>query len=199
MRKTSGLAVDGPAAGGDVQALFTRHFVAQSRRPAPLTDVAVDSLHPEQRCLLATDGMVSTVLEAYHLEPIVVRPVSQGEVPVHGAEADWLGISQAATVVRRRVEIRGLVSGVTYVAAESLLVPSRLPDGFGDDIDRFPSGLGAALFARGIESRRELLWFGAGPLPGWYPDQDGGGVLQRTYRVINGGQPISLITESFLR
>ncbi|HEX6499071.1 MAG TPA: chorismate pyruvate-lyase family protein [Micromonosporaceae bacterium] len=183
----------------DLQALVARHFVAQASRPVELRDVAVDTLRPEQRCLLATDGMVSTTLETYHLEPVVAHPISQDDVPVPRPQADWLDVPEATVVLRRRVVIRGQDSGVAYVAAESLLVPSRLPHGFGPGIGRFPSGLGAALAATGIESRRELLWFGAATLPEWYPTPVPGRLPQRTYRVIHRGEPISLITESFLR
>jgi chorismate-pyruvate lyase len=198
MREATGVTLGARPAGDDVEALFTRHFVAQASRPVGLLDVPVGSLHPGHRCLLATDGMVSTTLEAYNLEPIAAHPVSQGDVRAPATEAHWLGVAPAATAFRRRVALRGAVSEALYVVAESLLVPSRLPTGFGGAIDRFPSGLGAALLASGIESRRELLWFGAGPVPDWYPVPDGRHVLQRTYRVVHGGEPVALVTESFL-
>lgn len=183
----------------DLQALVSRHFVAQASRPVGLSDLVVDTMRPEQRCLLATDGMVSTALETYHLEPVVAHPVSQVEVPVVAPESDWLGVAEATSVLRRRVVIGGVESGTVYVVAESLLVLSRLPHGFAPGLDRFPAGLGAALSSTGIESRRELLWFGAATLPEWYPSPVAGPLPQRTYRVVHGGEPISLITESFLR
>ncbi|SCL21436.1 4-hydroxybenzoate synthetase (chorismate-pyruvate lyase) [Micromonospora pallida] len=198
MRDATGVALGARPPGDDVETLFTRHFVAQASRPVGLLDVPVGGLHPGHRCLLATDGMVSTTLEAYHLEPIAAQPVSQGDARLDATDAHWLAVPSAATAFRRRVALRGAVSDTLYVVAESLLVPSRLPAGFGDAIDRFPSGLGAALLASGIESRRELLWFGAGTVPDWYPVAAGRHALQRTYRVVHGGEPVALITESFL-
>lgn len=168
--------------GGD---LLTRHFVAQRHRPPDLADVAPDRIGDFARCLLVTDGTVSTLVEAHELEPVAVERAGAAP-PVDGALTPWLDVGAGEAVLSRRIVMRGTCSGRVHVTAESHLVPARLPAEFVDVLGLSAKGLGEALRALRVDHHRELLWFGArGP------------VLSRTYRLLVAGRPAVLITESF--
>lgn len=172
-------------------------FVAQTCRPDELWDVDIFALWPYQRALLIADGTVTRLVEAMVWEPLSAEVLDQRGVEVDDERATFLDLSAAASVVRRRVAITGRESGQTPAFAESLLVVSRLPDAFFGSLNN-PEGLGEVIGRLGLETRRELLWFGYTAAPGWaktavteLP------LLTRSYRIITGGTPAILITESF--
>jgi len=178
--------------------LVARHFAGQDRRPARLADVAPDTLTAYHRCLLVTDGIVSSMIEALAQEPVVVDCLAQQEILLADPDGcGWLQVRPGTAVVRRRVVIRGASSGIAYAQAESDLVARRLPPGFVDLLDGEPGGLGAALATGQVESRNELLWFGLAAGEAAPEEAAGQPALVRSYRVFVGGRPTLLVTQSF--
>lgn len=173
-------------------------FVAQERRPDGLLPVNLRALSPFHRALLAIDGTVTTFIEAYTMEPVVVEVLTQ--IPHDlAAEHAWLDLPAGSRVIVRQVELRGASTGRLHAHAVSLLVADRMPEPVTRAIDENPRGLGGAMLVAGLETRREVLWYGRERIPGdgppgpWGP----GDCLSRTYRVISRDHPIMLITERF--
>lgn len=164
-----------------------------------MEDADLLELTPHQRALLTYDGTVTRLLEALVLEPLTVEVLDQRTTAAGDLGAVWLDLSStAASVVRRRVSIAGRDSGRLHVVAESLLVPSRLPQAFIEALMGNPKGLGEALGDLHLETRRELLWFGSAHAPGWAePIVVEKLLLTRSYRIIVSGHPSILIVESF--
>jgi len=195
--------VAGAAAAGDAGAAVfdpTREaFVAQSQRPAHLLPVSVAALTPFQRGLLVIDGTVTRFVEAYWLEPVSVRRLSQEELRLEAHEP-WLDAAAGSAVIRRRVLLCGRRSGRFFAWADSLMAVERLGPDIRRGLEVEGGGLGRILVDTGVETRREGLWFGR-ERPAQVPQEVHarwpGEFLTRTYRVLAAGRPIMLITERF--
>jgi chorismate-pyruvate lyase len=178
-------------------ALTKRHFASQDDRPPHLGEVDLTHLDPLLRCLLFTDGTVTRTLEVQALAPVSVGVVAQDEVRTPDDVADHLYVPAGMKSVRRRVVI-GSRPAMPVMWAESHIVPSRLPADFLGVLGRAPEGIGQSLQQVQLESWREMLWFGLDKPPEWSEAAQPESVaLTRLYRVIAGGAPALLISESF--
>src|SRR6266508_302319 len=146
-------------------------FVAQHDRPSGVDEVDFAALSAYHRTLLAQDGLTTGVIEAWWLEPVTVRLVSQHEAARDDPLRHWLDSVPGPTVLRRQVTIEGSRSHTPYLSADSLLATARLPGLLADQASR--AGIGAALAAGKMETRRELLWYG----------RRAGAVASRAYRI----------------
>ena len=176
-------------------------FIEQSAKPDGLQEISLDQLTPFQRALLVTDGTVTQLIEAYILTPLEVIQLSQ-QTQVLPANHQWLATHQGSTVVARKVIIQGMEpkSPVFYTYAESLIVHNRLPKVIQKGLEVGSEGLGKLLRRSGLETRRDLLWYGleyTSNLPDILKHMAGKPFLSRTYRVIAKGEPIMLINERF--
>ena len=175
--------------------------IAQSAKPDGLQEISLDQLTPFQRALLVTDGTVTQLIEAYILAPVEVIQLSQ-QKQILSADHLWLDTYQGTTVVARKVIIqgKGRESSVFYTYAESLIVHNRLPKIIQKGLEVGEEGLGQLLRRSGLETRRDLLWYGleyTSSLPDTIKHMEGKPFLSRTYRVIAQGKPIMLINERF--
>lgn len=174
---------------------FAEVFVAQDRRPTTVAPVNLRALSPYHRALLAIDGTVTTFIEAYVMEPVVVDVVAHETRSLPTAHA-WLELLPGSRVGAREVDLRGASSGRVYAHASSLLAVDRLPGPVQRAIDESPRGLGGAMLACRMETRREILWYGrerlGDPTPDGHRD-----LLSRAYRVMFRDHPIMLINERF--
>lgn len=174
-------------------------FVAMHARPAALADVDPSILSPFQRALLTIDGTVTQFIEAYAMEPVLIRVLEQATVRAEDL-ARWLACEEDVEVLRRRSALAGARTQNLYAYAESLLLPSRLSADIRTALNREMGGLGKILLNASLESRREALWFGMETLrdlPGELGVGNSMSCLTRTYRIIAGGEPLMLITERF--
>lgn len=172
---------------------------AQPKRPAGLSPVNLRTLSPFHRALLVTDGTVTKFIEAYTMEPVDVRRVSQAVRPLT-SDDPWLEASAGTSVVRREVVIEGRYTGTAYAHAISLMVESRLPSSIRRRLDVEGDGLGRILSDSQLETRREVLWFGRERDSSAQESEamrTSGEVISRTYRIVHGGKPIILICERF--
>lgn len=170
--------------------------------PAGIEPVGASSLPAYQRALLVADGTVTRFIEAWALEAVQVRRLSQGAGVPSAVEAQWLGLDAGPSpVVQRSVLLTGRRSGQFFLYATSLILPGRLPPAMRRELDDSTEGLGQIIAAGGLESRREGLWFGRErirePLPGPVAALGPGDFLSRCYRLLAGGRPVMLITERF--
>ncbi|MGH8651612.1 MAG: chorismate--pyruvate lyase family protein [Gammaproteobacteria bacterium] len=170
-----------------------------SSRPGDLGTVDLRALSPFQRVLLANDGTVLKVLEAYTLEPVESIRLKQESRQLESDHA-WLEAPRGTEVVARQVLLHGRHSAATYAYAVSLLVTARLPADLLCNLAVEQRGLGHVLLNSQIENRREILWHGrerVDDLPEEIARLTGNAFISRTYRIIAGGQPIMLINEKF--
>lgn len=176
--------------------LTRRHFVLQDDRPEHLGDIDLLAVDPFLRGLLFTDGTVTRTLEVQTLARVSVEVVAQARSVVSGHIASHLGVPSGTRSVRRRVVIRAGVPATPIIRAESHILPDRLPDEFLSVLHDAPDGIGESLQQVKLESWRDMLWFGLGSSPEW-SHAPASPAITRMYRVIAGGRPALLISESF--
>ena len=152
-----------------------------------------------QHVLLVTDGTVTNVLEAYAGEPITVVKLRQTIEPA-GRSVRELEVHRSDAVMRREVLLRGSETRRTFVHALSQIVPDRLDPAMRRGLLESSKPIGRLIEENHLETFREILsaqreeagarggHFGLGPTAP---------VTSRTYRIIAGGRPIMLITETF--
>ena len=112
----------------------------------------------------------------------------------------WLEVPKETNVIAREVLLRGQQSTKVYAYANSLLVPSLLPQEVRSMLQVEKGGLGRILLNSLIEERREVLWYGhehIADLAANIEQLTGKDFLSRTYRIIVGGNPIMFINERF--
>lgn len=173
-------------------------FTHQADRPDLLTDVTVGQLSATQRMLLTTDGTVTTLLENLSLEPVYAEPCIA--TPLDGGDvAVWLQLGDEDSLRERRVFLVGQHSGRPYVMARSAIVEHRASSEFFAALARARSGLGEVLRQVGMETTRELLWYGQ-VKPECYPDwlMSTQPLLSRAYRIWHQQRPLLFIHETFL-
>ena len=174
-------------------------FIAQFDRPANLQPVNMRALSPFHRALLVIDGTVTTFLEAYTLEPIEVVHLGQA-VQTLPEDNTWLELEAGADVLARQVRLEGRYSHRQYAFATSLIALDRLPPEIVAGLDVEGGGLGRILNGARAENRREILWYGRerpGDSNARARSTSNQELIVRTYRIIQGGRPIMLISEKF--
>jgi chorismate-pyruvate lyase len=185
-----------PAASFDPLA---RVFVARAERPPGVAPVDIATLSPFQRALLVIDGTVTQFLEAWALEPVEVLRLDQQEFTLAAPER-WLDLDAGEAVIRRRVMLRGTLSGRFYTWADSSIAVGRIGPEMHRGLERAGGGIGRILIEAGVESRREALWYGR-ERPEAVPPEvaacHAGDFLVRSYRLLADGRPLMLITERF--
>lgn len=172
---------------------------APGARPRHVGLINLRFLSPYQRVLLACDGPVNRLIEAYTLDRLEVRRIAQDEERLAEAD-DWLELPAGAMVIRREIVIQRHDGGALYAHARSVLALERLPGRVVRRLDRDGEGLGEILNQEGLECRSELLWFGRerhAPPPEALRGRGITRTLTRAYRLLSGGRPIAVVTERF--
>ncbi len=173
-------------------------FTHQAERPDLLNDVKVSELSATQRMLLTTDGTVTTLLENLKLEPVYAEPCAATPLDC-GDVAVWLQLGEQDSVRERRIFLVGQYSGRHYVMARSAIVEHRASGEFFAALAQAHGGLGEVLRQVGMETTRELLWYGQ-VKPERYPDwlATTEPLLSRAYRIWHQQRPLLFIHETFL-
>lgn|GEM_PF-705375 len=195
---TTGTPPGGPGGGADE--LVRRHFARHEMRPPHLQDLAPAQMDPFLRGLLFTDGTVTRTLEVKTLSRVAVNVVGQAVSPLPAEAAEHLYAAPESPAVRRRVLIGPAQEGAEpAIWAESHILAERLPEEFIGVLNDSRDGIGGSLQRVELESWREMLWFGLDAPPEWsfVAPRAPSPVLTRLYRVICGGRPALLISESF--
>ena len=176
-------------------------FVAQFAKPPDLEEMNLSQLTPFQRALLVIDGTVTQFLEAYTFSPVEVVLLHQ-ETQTLPTNHAWLDVEKGTEVVSRRVvlqtERKEDPQPTVHAYATSIIVLDRIPPTIREGLTLKGHGLGQLLQRSGLESRRDLLWWGLKRpqnLPEALVHLKDKPFLSRTYRVVVDGQPIMLISE----
>ena len=166
---------------------------------AVLGDVDLHSLGIVPRLLLISDGTLTDIIEASFLEPIELVKLSVDSylatVPVEALE-----IKTGDPVMRRKILLRGGISGTNYVYAQTLIALNSLPDKVREELVSSDSPIGRLWVKHKLETRKEMIsiWReAAGPLAEYFDISADRELLARTYRVFSGGAPSMLISEYF--
>ena len=178
-------------------------FVAQFAKPPDLEEMNLSQLTPFQRALLVIDGTVTQFIEAYTFSPVEVVLLHQ-EAQTLSTDHAWLDAKKETEVVVRQVVLqtdqKDVQQPTVHAYATSIVVLDRIPPIIREGLTLKGRGLGQLLQRSGLESRRDLLWWGLkGPkdLPEALVYLEGKPFLSRTYRIVTDGQPIMLINEQF--
>ncbi len=178
-------------------------FVAQFAKPPDLEEINLSQLTPFQRTLLVTDGTVTQFIEAYMLATVEVVLLHQ-EMQTLSTDHAWLDTEKGAQVVARQVmlqtRLRTGQQPIIHAYATSILVLDRIPQTIREGLTLKGQGLGQLLQRSGLETRRDLLWWGLkrpDDLPETLLHLQGEPFLSRTYRIVAERQPIMLINEQF--
>lgn len=152
--------------------------------------------------LQADPGTVTHFLEEMTGETITADVIGQGSRRPTAAEARQLALSPGQVITHRRSILRGAGSHLSYVYAESLFEPGRLPPTARDQLEHSDDPIGRVLDAHGISvSRAErpdvaALWPAGAPPPAaealdvvWW----------RAYLLGQHELPLFAIAEWFLR
>ena len=187
-------------AARNAEGLARRHFILHDSRPPHVAAINPAELDPFLRGLLFTDGTVTRTLEVKTLSPVSVTVISQADSTASGEVATHLEVPDETATVQRRVAIGRAGSAPPVIWAESHIVPDRLPANFFGVLDGSREGIGESLQRVELESWREMLWFGLDAPPEWtvVASKCPAPVITRLYRVISGGKPALLISESFV-
>jgi chorismate-pyruvate lyase len=146
-----------------------------------------------QKALLVTDGTLTQLLEVFAGERIRVRKLHQAQV-LGGPES--LSVQPDEPVINRTILLRG--ERRAYLHAESWLVPSRMPPGMAEALQTTDTPIGHLWKAARLETFREIVGYRrethaeVASLLG--SDNE---LLSRSYLVIAGGRPMSLVVERF--
>lgn len=156
-------------------------------------------LSPFQRVLLATDGTLTEILEAYLGESMRVVILHQRQVETETRIAD-LALPRGKEVVQRQILLRGKWSHKNYLYADSILVPERLSEKLRYGVLFTQKPLGQLMIEAALETRRELLASSIHPaeaLGRHFAATPATRMISRTYRIFAQRRAIMLITEKF--
>ncbi len=176
-------------------------FIAQFAKPSDLEEINLSRLTPFQRALLVIDGTVTQFIEAYTFSPIEVVLLHQ-ETQTLPTDHAWLDAEKGTEVVARQIVLQtGQKDGqqsTVHVYATSIIALDRIPQIIREGLTLKGHGLGQLLQYSGLETRRDLLWWGLKrpkDLPEVLLHLEGKPFLSRTYRIVADGQPLILINE----
>jgi chorismate-pyruvate lyase len=164
------------------------------------------------RLLRHNPDTVTHLLEELTGEPLVADVRRQHSRPAEAGNT--LGVGAGQTVTHRIAVLKGSVTAVPYVYAESAFVPARLPDVARLQLEQTRDPIGRILAAHGLAYvREESPASGPGtpralnPIGGGVAGVAGAGgaadaadiVWSRAYILAMDGQPVFSISEWFFR
>jgi chorismate-pyruvate lyase len=138
------------------------------------------------------------------LEQLVCEPIDAGGRRHETTMADAsnaLKVPEGQPLLMRSAVLQGRSSGCSFVYAESLLVPGRLPERFRRRLQSGSDPIGRILREEGIPVTREPVVPSGQSFVSVLSGTDtavGDCLLARTYRVDTEGVPVMIITEWFL-
>jgi chorismate-pyruvate lyase len=157
------------------------------------------SLDTFQRVLLMTDGTVTDILEAHAGEPIRVVILGQEFEPVP-REISQLDTDGVECLLHRTVLLQGRASGTTFIHADTLVAPERLPPAVLDGLLRTGKPIGRLLTEERVETFREIValnYEAAGECASYFGVPPSSTLVYRTYLIFIQGSPAMRITEKF--
>ena len=164
-----------------------------------ISSLDLASLGLLQRILVTTDGTLTDMLAAAFLEPIelVKLSVTIGRSP---EPVPSLRVTTGATVMHRRIVLRGERSLVNYVYAETHIAADALAPAFRDELLAGNVPLGQLWLTHQLETWKErprVRRRPASDLARYLDINEDAELIERNYRTFSGGAPVFDITEFF--
>lgn len=156
------------------------------------------TINPFQRALLAANGTVTAMLEAYFSEPIHIIKLSEEliETPQHRLNL----LQPGERVIARKVLLRGRNSCRNFVYAESLILIDNLESEFSHELLTTQKPIGQLWVEHKVETFKDIIESGekmARSLSAYFHISPDAPLLFRTYSVSSKGKVIMIITETF--
>jgi len=149
------------------------------------------------RLLLTTDGTVTAALAALMCEPVDVRILDQ-RTAVLADDDEELVLEAGATVVDRRVLLRGAQTGTPLLYGASRIVSRRLPRGARDALIDGGGAIGLVLRSCELETFRAPLRVGVQSAGDGAASHLGSGLMcRRRYAINAGGHALMIVDEQF--
>lgn len=152
------------------------------------------------RVLLATDGSITRILEAYTQGPVKIVTIDGAEIQANADLAKELNIQVGSKVTHRVVKIVD-VEGEALIFAESFIPLFRLPDTVKKDLTHADIPIGKILAKHNLETRRELRKIWVEPankkITQIFKVKPNHLFLCRTYDIIYKNKILMKITEKF--
>lgn len=162
-------------------------------------DPDLDHIGMVQRLLLATDGTLTHILEAYLGERVSLVKLHHSLL-TDPAERGRYDLDDGERALHRVILLQGSGSRATFVFADSLVLLDRLHPQVADGLLQTDTPIGKLLWKCRAETFREItdVWerrdddiaahFGLGPSDP---------LVSRKYQIVESGRPIAIITETF--
>lgn len=151
------------------------------------------------RILVATDGTLTHILEAYAAEKVYLVKLFHALVTDPSVRMG-LDLATKERALRRVILLRGTRSHTTFVYADSVVMLDRLPATVAAGLLETDTPIGKLLFSSRVETYREIVDAGvecAGEVAahlGLGPDEL---LVHRTYQIVFKERTIARITEKF--
>lgn len=156
------------------------------------------SLSPSQRALLGGDGSLTLLMGALLGKDVKVALTEQQVTQLKRAD-EAVMLKRGAKVIRRNVRLY-VEPDRNLVFASSVIAFERLYTSLAEDLLAGRETIGLLLRKHRLETFRELVDWGSVSTPddalGFFRRSE---MFYRSYRIINGTQPIMLVTEYFDR
>lgn len=155
-------------------------------------------LNPIHKILLATDGSVTTILEALTGKTIKVETVEQKVIPADPSTAQLLNIQEGDQVNYRVVNLK--VDNTIMAHAISHTPLKRLKEDFREDLMKADLPIGKIIKKHKLEVRREIRWGKVettDKLSNIFNISPQDPILSRNYSIIHNGDILINITEHF--
>ncbi len=165
------------------------------------TELALDSLAILPRVLLATDGTLTHILEAYAAEKVGLVKLGH-DLVTDPAIRSILDLDEHEVAMRRIILLRGTRSGTTFVYADSVVMLDRLPPPVAEGLLETDTPIGKLLFSCRAETFREIITTGEEQdteVAAYFGVDASEPVVFRIYQIVLDGRPIVRITEKFPR
>jgi len=157
------------------------------------------SLGVVPRILMATDGTLTHILEAYAAEPVYLVKLTHALVAEPSARSE-LGLDEQESALRRIILLKGTKSDVTFVYADSVVMLNRLPESVTKGLLETDTPIGKLLFSCRAETLRQMLHMGeerdATVAAHFNRDADEP-LASRVYQILFKDRPVARITEKF--
>lgn len=166
---------------------------------ASTSEISLEGLGIVPRILVATDGTLTHILEAYAEEKVYLVKLAHDLVTDPQVRAR-LELDDQERALRRVILLKGVETHATFVYADSVVMLDRLPPSVATGLLETDRPIGKLLFSCRAETFREILWVGqqedAGVTPHFGLDADVP-LVSRTYQIVFRDRPIARITEKF--
>jgi chorismate-pyruvate lyase len=166
---------------------------------AGTSDLTLDALGVVPRILLATDGTLTHIIEAYAEEAVHLVKLCH-DLVVDPAVRGHLELDEGERALRRIILLKGSRTSTTFVYADSVVMLDRLPPLVATGLLDTDRPIGKLLHSCRAETYREILWVGEerDPRAAVHFGLDGGTQLvSRIYQIAYRNRPVAQITEKF--